>query len=316
MLVIRLFWRLEIIYALYRVSTSISKDPTAINANEPGSAGELYVVATPIGNLSDISQRALDVLSDVEYILAEDTRHSKRLLNHYGISTSLRSCHEHNESNVIAWVAQKLDAGSNLAIISDAGTPLISDPGFVLVRALRERGYRVTPVPGASSIIAALSIAGLPTDSFVYDGFLNTKSTARRAQYAKYRHQTRTIVLLESSHRIIASINDLITELGSQRAVVVAREMTKRFETVLSGHAQEVADRLAADDNQTRGEFVIMIAGAQEKSEVDTDLEDLLQVLLTEVSVKQAASMAAKISGRRKNDVYDLALKIKSMAQE
>jgi len=311
-MVIRLFWGLEIIYAVYRVSTSISKDPIAINADDPNAAGELYVVATPIGNLADISQRALEVLSRVECILAEDTRHSKRLLNHYGISTTLRSCHEHNESKLIAWVMRQLDAGTNLALISDAGTPLISDPGFVLVRALREGGHRVTTVPGASSIIAALSIAGLPTDGFIYDGFLSAKSTARRAQYTKYKHQARTVVLLESSHRIIASVNDLITELGGDRTVVLARELTKRFETVLSGTAQEIADMLNADVDQTRGEFVIMIAGAPVKPQAEVDLEDLLIVLLAEVTVKQAASMAAKVSGRRKNDVYELALKIKS----
>ena len=298
------------------MNTSISKDPNEINVDDSCQTGELHVVATPIGNLADISHRALEVLGRVDCILAEDTRHSKRLLNHYGISTSLKSCHEHNESNLIAWVTKQLDTGNDLALISDAGTPLISDPGFVLVRALREQGYRVLTVPGASSIIAALSIAGLPTDSFIYDGFLNAKSAARRAQYAQYRHQTRTVVLLESSHRIVASINDLIAELGTQRTVVVARELTKRFETVLSGTAQEVADLFSADDDQTRGEFVLMIAGAPEKPESEAAVEDLLQILLTEVSVKKAAAMAAKISGWRKNDIYDLALKVKSMMQE
>jgi len=298
------------------VSTSITKDPFETTVDKITAMGELYIVATPIGNLADISHRALQVLGGVDCILAEDTRHSKRLLNHYGISTSLKSCHEHNELSLVDWVAAKLNEGHDLALISDAGTPLISDPGFVLVRSLRERGHRIVTIPGASAIIAALSIAGLPTDSFVYDGFLSAKSTARRAQYAKYRHQTRTVVLLESSHRIVASINDLISELGGQRSVVIARELTKRFETVLGGSAQEVADILSADEDQTRGEFVLMIAGAADKPESETALEDLLQVLLTEVSVKQAATMAAKISGQRKNEVYELALKIKSVAKE
>ena len=296
--------------------TPITKDPFETTVDKIAAMGELYIVATPIGNLADISHRALQVLGSVDCILAEDTRHSKRLLNHYGISTSLKSCHEHNELSLVDWVAGKLNEGDDLALISDAGTPLISDPGFVLVRSLRERGHRIVTIPGASAIIAALSIAGLPTDSFVYDGFLSAKSTARRAQYAKYRHQTRTVVLLESSHRIVASINDLISELGGQRSVVIARELTKRFETVLGGSAQEVADILSADEDQTRGEFVLMIAGAADKPESETALEDLLQVLLTEVSVKQASAMAAKISGQRKNEVYELALKIKSVAKE
>ena len=298
------------------MSTPITKDPFETTVDKIGAMGDLYIVATPIGNLADISHRALQVLGSVDCILAEDTRHSKRLLNHYGISTSLKSCHEHNELSLVDWVAGKLNEGDDLALISDAGTPLISDPGFVLVRSLRERGHRIVTIPGASAIIAALSIAGLPTDSFVYDGFLSAKSTARRAQYAKYRHQTRTVVLLESSHRIVASINDLISELGGQRSVVIARELTKRFETVLGGSAQEVADILSADEDQTRGEFVLMIAGAADKPESETALEDLLQVLLTEVSLKQAATMAAKISGQRKNEVYELALKIKSVAKE
>jgi len=304
------------------VSPSISKDPLATNveesqaADELYTAGELYIVATPIGNLADISHRALKVLAGVDYILAEDTRHSKRLLNHYGISTRLKSCHEHNEAEIVDWASEQLGLGKNLALISDAGTPLISDPGFVLVRALRELGARILTVPGASSIIAALSIAGLPTDSFIYDGFLSTKSSARRAQYSRYKHQTRTVVILESSHRIIASLTDLISELGGERVIVIARELTKRFETVISGTAHQVADIISSDEDQVRGEFVLMIAGAPQVSEEVAVLEDLLEVLLAELSVKQAASMAAKITGQRKNDVYQLALKLKSAAQE
>lgn len=298
------------------MSTAITKDPLATAADDLHTVGELFIIATPIGNLADISHRALDVLGSVEYILAEDTRHSKRLLNHYGISTKLKSCHEHNESAMVDWVVKQLNTGKDLALISDAGTPLISDPGFVLVRALRELGHRVLTVPGASSVIAALSIAGLPTDSFIYDGFLSAKSSARRTQYAAYRHQTRTVVLLESSHRIVASINDLISELGGERVIVVARELTKRFETVLSGTAQQVADLMSVDDDQTRGEFVLMIEGAPAVSEVDAALENLLNVLLPELPLKQATSLAAKITGQRKNDVYDLALKLKSLAPD
>ncbi len=274
--------------------------------------GQLMVVATPIGNLGDITQRALQVLASVDFILAEDTRHSKRLLNHYGIGTKLRSCHEHNEESQIEWVKAQLDSGLDLALISDAGTPLISDPGFVLVRALREQGYSILAVPGASSIIAALSIAGLPTDGFVFDGFLPSKSGARRSVLDKYLNECRTIVLLESSHRIKACLNDLLGVLGPARQIAVARELTKRFETVLAGSVESLVNTFANDDNQTRGEFVLMLAGVEAVSASEADITATLKVLLQELPVKQAAGIAAKLSGRRKNEVYNLALDIKN----
>jgi len=204
---------------VYRVSDPLSKDRLVIN-REPrpansGEKGQLFVVATPIGNLGDISHRAIALLGAVDFILAEDTRHSKRLLNHYGISSKLRSCHEHNEESQIEWVKAQLDNGLDLALISDAGTPLISDPGFVLVRALREQAYSIVAIPGPSSIIAALSIAGLPTDGFVYDGFLPSKKGARQAALATYANEHRTVVLLESSHRIKACLVDLVEVLGA-----------------------------------------------------------------------------------------------------
>ena len=276
--------------------------------------GHLFIVATPIGNLADISQRAITILKQVDCILAEDTRHSKRLLNHYGINTRLRSCHEHNEQSQIEWVAKSLSEGQNLALISDAGTPLISDPGFVLVRGLRERGIDVKTVPGPSSIIAALSVAGLPTDSFVYDGFLPAKGAAREKALQAYLTERRTVVLLESSHRIQACILSIQNVLGAGRYVVLARELTKRFETVLSGAAEEVYARLQADTDQCRGEFVVMIAGSPQEAqgdEVSTNLRALLIVLVAELPVKQAAGLAAKILGVRKNEAYAMAQDIK-----
>ncbi len=276
--------------------------------------GRLYVVATPIGNLADISQRALSTLREVDCVLAEDTRHSKRLFAHYGINSRLRSCHEHNESAQIEWVATALSEGQNIALISDAGTPLISDPGFVLVRELRHRGFEINTVPGPSSIIAALSIAGLPTNSFLYDGFLPAKAGARQAALKEYESETRTVVLLESSHRIVACVNDIVSVLGAQRELVLARELTKRFETVLSGSAISISERLQADSDQTRGEFVLMVQGApvQDNSdELHTNLRSLLAILVSELPVKQAAGLAAKIVGVRKNEAYNLALKIK-----
>jgi len=274
--------------------------------------GQLLVVATPIGNLGDITQRALQVLASVDFILAEDTRHSKRLLNHYGIGSKLRSCHEHNEESQIEWVKSQLDDGLDLALISDAGTPLISDPGFVLVRALREQGYSIVAVPGASSIIAALSIAGLPTDGFVFDGFLPSKSGARKTALAKYVNEHRTTVLLESSHRIKACLNDALEVLGPGRQIAVARELTKRFETVIAGSVESVVDVFASDDDQARGEFVLMLAGVEAVSASEADINATLTVLLEELPVKQAAGIAAKLSGRRKNDVYNLALALKN----
>lgn len=273
--------------------------------------GVLSVVATPIGNLGDISHRALAVLRQADWVLAEDTRHSKRLLNHYGINRKLRSCHEHNEAAQIEWAAQRLDEGASIALISDAGTPLISDPGFVLVRALREQAYSVVAVPGPSSIIAALSISGLPTDGFVYDGFLPAKTKGRQSALRRYLNEPRTVIVLESSHRIAACMEDIVAVLGHDRTVVVARELTKKFETVLSGTAQSVLSILQQDQDQTRGEFVVMLAGVPPVEESQAELTALLETLLAELPVKQAAKIAAKLSGKRKNDVYDLALSLK-----
>lgn len=276
--------------------------------------GTLYVVATPIGNLADISDRALTVLKQVDCILCEDTRHSKRLLNHYGINNRLRSCHEHNELEQVAWVEAQLLDGLSIALISDAGTPLISDPGFVLVRSLRKKYLSVQVVPGPSSIIAALSVAGLPTDRFIYDGFLPSKSGPRTECLRQYESETRTVVLLESSHRIVAALNNVIEVLGGQRQIVLARELTKKFETVLSGDAEEVLLALMNDENQTRGEFVLMLAGKKdvtESQEFSTNLESLLKILVKELPVKQAASLAAKITGARKNEAYTIAQSLK-----
>ncbi|RBP49853.1 16S rRNA (cytidine(1402)-2'-O)-methyltransferase [Arenicella xantha] len=295
------------------MSDPISKE-TESDSHQLSTAdrGHLYIVATPIGNLADISQRALDTLKAVDIILAEDTRHSKRLLNHYGVNRPLRSCHEHNEQSMVDWVAEQLSQGQNLALISDAGTPLISDPGFVLVRALRDLGHSVLTIPGPSSIIAALSIAGLPTDGFIYDGFLPAKSSARKTALSAYLAQPRTVVLLESSHRIEACLRDVVEVLGAVRQVVLARELTKRFETVLTGSAEQVLATLEADSDQTRGEFVLMLAGQKLVSESDADISAMLRVMLTELPVKQAVGLVAKLTNKRKNEVYQLALDLKN----
>jgi len=312
----RLFWSAYLNSdEVYRVSDPYSKDRQTVNKGNQSlnssESGQLLVVATPIGNLGDITHRALQVLGSVDFILAEDTRHSKRLLNHYGIGSKLRSCHEHNEESQVEWVKSQLDLGLDLALISDAGTPLISDPGFVLVRALREQGYSIVAVPGPSSIIAALSIAGLPTDGFVYDGFLPSKTGARQSALGSYVNEHRTVVLFESSHRIKACLVDVVEVLGGQRQIAVARELTKRFETVLAGTAESVLNTFDIDDDQSRGEFVLMLAGVEPVSSSQADVSAVLKVLLAELPVKQAAGIAAKLSGKRKNEVYDLALAVK-----
>ena len=223
--------------------------------------GVLYVVATPIGNLQDISERAIATLKGVSRIAAEDTRHSARLLSHYGIDTPMVALHEHNEREITPKLIEKLVAGDDLALISDAGTPLISDPGFCLVRAARAAGIRVAPVPGPAACIAALSAAGLPADHFVFEGFLPVRATARRRRLEALVNESRTLVFHESSHRIVECLADMAEILGSDRPAVVARELTKVFETIESGGLAALLAWLRADPNQQKGEFVVLVQG-------------------------------------------------------
>ncbi|MDB4512316.1 16S rRNA (cytidine(1402)-2'-O)-methyltransferase [Arenicella sp.] len=283
--------------------------------DSPERSGSLYIVATPIGNLDDFSLRAKQVLSDVSTVLAEDTRHSKRLFGRYGITTRLKSCHEHNEAEQVEWVVQQLDEGNDLALISDAGTPLISDPGFVLVRALRLRGYSVLSVPGPSSVIAALSIAGLPTDRFIFDGFLPAKSVARIEQLKNYLAEPRTVVLLESSHRIQACLVDCLQVFGGSRQLVIARELTKKFETVLAGSITEVVAQVEEDADQRRGEFVLMLAGNAQIAQTDAQVLKILRIVQEELPLKKAAGIVANITGRRKNEIYQMAVSVQRSKQ-
>ena len=275
-------------------------------------AGMLYVVATPIGNRADITQRALEVLGNVTQVLAEDTRHSGALLRSLGITTPLLSLHEHNEQAQVDGVIARLREGHDLALISDAGTPLISDPGYRVVRAARQAGILVVPVPGPSALITALSVAGLPTDRFVFEGFLPAKAAARRAQLQTLVAETRTLIFYESSHRIQECLADLAEIFGGQREAVIARELTKAFEQVQGGMLAELNAWLAADANRLRGEFVVLIAGAPptEESEIGAEARRVLEILLRELPVKQAAALAAEISGARKNALYQLALEL------
>ncbi|PRY66119.1 16S rRNA (cytidine1402-2'-O)-methyltransferase [Vreelandella songnenensis] len=269
--------------------------------------GTLYVVATPIGNLDDLTPRAARVLAEVSRIAAEDTRHSGRLLAHLGVSTPMLSLHEHNEARRVDTLDGYLAAGESIALISDAGTPLISDPGFVLVRELRARGRHIVPIPGACALIAALSGAGLPTDRFVFGGFLPAKPGARRQVLEDWSTREETLVFYESPHRIMHTL-DALKESFPERAVVLARELTKTFETFLQGTPEALITQLTEDPNQARGEFVVMVAGAPpvtEREHQDISADELMKTLLDEgVGVKQGAAIVARMLGGRKQEWY------------
>lgn len=274
----------------------------------------LYVVATPIGNLEDLGPRAARLLGEVALVAAEDTRHTGRLLRHLGLSVPMLSLHEHNEAARVEQLDARLAAGESIALVSDAGTPLISDPGFVLVRELRARGRRIVPVPGACALVAALSAAGLPTDRFTFQGFLPAKGGGRRARLAALAGREETLVFYESPHRIRDTLADLAAVVGERR-LVLARELTKAFETFLDGSAEALLARMDADPDQARGEFVVMVAGAPPRQEEEAGQvagEALLAALLAEgVGVKQTASVAARILGGARKAWYARAQALK-----
>lgn len=273
--------------------------------------GTLYVVATPIGNLDDISARALRVLREVALIAAEDTRHSQRLLQHFGIGTPLAACHEHNERDQGGRFISRLQAGEDVALISDAGTPLISDPGFHLVRSARAAGIAVVPVPGACALIAALSAAGLPSDRFIFEGFLPAKAVGRRQRLEALREEPRTLLFYEAPHRLLESVEDMLAVFGPERPALLARELTKTFETLKGLPLAELREFIAADSNQQRGECVLLVGGWQApegEEAVSAESLRVLDLLLAEMPVKRAAALAAEITGVRKNLLYQAAL--------
>lgn len=282
-------------------------------SRQAASSGTLHIVATPIGNLEDLSPRAIAVLSGVALIAAEDTRHSGRMLQALGVETRMIALHDHNERDRADQVLQKLEEGSDIALISDAGTPLISDPGFVLVREARRRGLRVSPVPGPCAIVAALCAAGLPTDRFAFEGFLPSKKGARAVMLERLASEAATLVFYESPHRILDAVADIVDAMGADREIVIARELTKTFETFYAGPASDVLQTLQDDPHGSRGEFVIMIRGA-EKDPADAGMEEadrLLKLLLPELPVKKAAKLVAEITGKSKNDLYQRGLSLK-----
>lgn len=271
--------------------------------------GKLYIVATPIGNPADFSERALTVLREVKLVAVEDTRHSGRLFNACSINTPMLSCHDYNETERIELLLGKVAAGDDIALVSDAGTPLVSDPGFQLVRQAHARGITVVPVPGPSAVIAALCSAGLPTDRFVFEGFLPAKAGARHARLQELAKERRTLVFYEAPHRIVECLADMEACFGSERAATLARELTKTYETIIPATLGKLIERVRSDENQQKGEIVLVVGGcAASEGALDADAEKTLKILLEELPLRQAASLAAKITGLKKNLLYDTAL--------
>ncbi len=272
--------------------------------------GILYIVATPIGNLDDISPRAQEILASVELIAAEDTRRTRRLLTHFGINTRLLSCHEHNESKRVPQIIERLQAGADIALVSDAGTPLLSDPGYRLVAAAREHGLPVSPVPGCSAVVAALSVAGLPADRFRFEAFLPAPRASRRKRLAELSRATETLVIFESVHRIRDTLADLAELFGSDRPAAVARELTKLNETVYRGTLAQVRAAVRADAGGGKGEFTVVVAGCSAPADPQAvELERVLDILLENHSATRAAAIAARITGFARRAAYRIAVK-------
>lgn len=271
----------------------------------------LYIVATPIGNLDDITLRAIDTLKRVDLIAAEDTRHSGLLLQHLGIKARLYSLHDHNEQEKAHVLIEKLQAGISIALISDAGTPLINDPGYHLVKACRENGIKVVPIPGACAAIAALSVAGLPSDKFIYEGFLPAKSKARQDSLASLITEPRTMIFYESTHRLLETLKDMQTIFGANKQIVLAKELTKTWETIVSLPVNELIDWLNQDASRQKGEFVLIVAGYTESNkDIDPKAINTLKLLQKELPLKKAAAITAEIYGLKKNQLYQIGLNL------
>lgn len=276
--------------------------------------GVLYIVATPIGNLGDITQRALDILRSVDLIAAEDTRNSQKLLNHFGIRASMMTLHEHNEREQADEIITKLQSGKSIALISDAGTPLISDPGYTLVSRIHAQGIKVTPIPGPSALIAALSVAGLPTDRFCFEGFLPAKTAARDKVLQSLRQETRTMVFYEAPHRLIDTLTSLRDVLGEDRIICLVREITKLYETIRKDSVAAILEWVSENPEQQKGESVLVVEGSTSRkptNRVEIEVEALLSHLMQKMSLKDAASVAAAVTGQKKNALYERALEIK-----
>lgn len=276
--------------------------------------GVLYVVATPIGNLQDITLRAIETLKQVDKIAAEDTRRAGQLLKHLSIYKPMMSLHEFNERERLTLLLDHLQQGENIALISDAGTPLINDPGFYLVREAKAKGIKVVPIPGACALITALCASGLPTDKFMFEGFLPVKAEACKNRLSALLHETRTLIFYEAPHRLMSALESLQAVFGKERKAVIARELTKIHESILTDSLAHLIAHYAAHEEEQRGEIVILVAGCEEEKSPTREVvpEQVLDILLEELPVKQAANLASKITGERKNVLYDLALSKKS----
>jgi 16S rRNA (cytidine1402-2'-O)-methyltransferase len=275
--------------------------------------GELYLVATPIGDMTDITSRALGVLNTVDIVAVEDKRRSSRLFSHFGIKTPMISYHDHSEEKQVKKIIDELLCGKSVALISDAGTPLISDPGYKLVNAAKDKSIKVSPIPGPCALIAAISASGLPSDRFIFEGFLPPKSIARIKKIQNISADFRTIIFYEAPHRILDAVIDMIKVIGPSRKIVLARELTKTYETFISGTLGSVLEIIAKDLDQQKGEIVIVLSGADslEKKAENQDSKRILSVLLEELPLKQAVSLGSKITGIQKNIFYKLALDLK-----
>jgi len=272
---------------------------------------QLFVVATPIGHLDDMTFRAIEVLKQVKLIAAEDTRQSIQLLKHFNINTPLTACHDHNESHKIDQLLETLKSGESIALISDAGTPLISDPGFKLVRAAQEHHIRVTPVPGACAAIAALSAVGLPSDRFSFEGFLPSRSSQRISQLEQLKNETQTMIFYEVPHRILECVKDMSEVFGSERKVGFAREITKTFETIKQFTFAELVSFIEHDKNQQKGEIVLVVAGSTQQKDLQQEkLDEILTRMLKDLSVKAASQLAADLFGIKKKVAYQRALEL------
>jgi len=278
--------------------------------------GTLYVVATPIGNLGDITLRALETLKTVDSIAAEDTRHTSGLLSHFGISKKLIAVHEHNELQSAKKLLEQLKAGKNIALVTDAGTPGVSDPGAMVVKIVREAGVKVVPIPGASAVITALSASGIVQNGFYFHGFLPASGAARRKILENLKAQAVTLVFYEAPHRIVECVEDLAKVLGEERKITFCRELTKTYETIYTCSVGLSNAWLQADVNQQRGEFVLLVeaAAVKDASEISEATLHVLKLLLAELPLKQAVKLAAEISNEKKNMLYELALNIKKVS--
>lgn len=273
--------------------------------------GILYIVATPIGNLQDITQRALETFAQVDLIAAEDTRHSGLLLSHYGIKKPFFALHDHNEQEKAHILVEKLKQGSNIALISDAGTPLISDPGFHLVRQCREENIRVVPLPGACAAITALCASGIASDRFCFEGFLPAKSKARKDKLENIAEEDRTLIFYESTHRILDTLEDMQAVLGEERYIVLAREITKTWETIAGDTVKNLREWLLEDPNRTKGEMVLIVEGkpkSDNNDEISPQAVKALELIAEELPLKKAAAIVAELYGYKKNALYQFGL--------